>query len=186
MEPHILPGYRLDPTITIVTDHVRITSFGQILQLDIIDWNRLNGYWDNTFDALQVVADWLTDVTEYAILRTSLKLAPERADWPGWKHVGDHVAVGRLFWNWFHWKKRGTLVFADSPDFSGTLELPHGKTVRFWGDIGKVSPSTFLETIKRMDKDDIWISIPDVTTQIVLEPLVSFRDIWRETMNGAF
>jgi hypothetical protein len=108
--------------------------------------------------------------------------APERDDWPGWQHAGNHAAIGRLFWNWFHWKKRGTLTFADAPDFSGVLHLVNGQTVSFFGDIGKVSPSTFLHTIKLLEQDDIWISIPTATTQIIIEPLISLRALWHETL----
>jgi len=82
-------------------------------------------------------------------------------------------------------EEKGTLAFADAPDFSGTLVI-EGKRIRFWGDSGKVSPITFLETLKQMDVHDIWISLPDAQTQIVIEALVSFRHLWSETVNASF
>jgi hypothetical protein len=173
---------RRDPTIRILEGQTLIGSAHQILQLDIVDWNRLNGYWEHPAAALETVASWLLGNAVYGKLQVDMSAAPDRDDWPGWQHAGNHAPIGRLFWNWFHWKKRGTLVFADAPDFSGTLHLVNGQTINFFGDIGKVSPSPFLRTIKLLEQDDIWISIPNTKTQISIEPLISMQALWQETL----
>jgi hypothetical protein len=185
MEQQDLSEKRRDPTMKNIEHDVAITSVDQILALDIIDWNRLNGYWTNPAEALHDIASVLVNGSAYSIWQTAFHLAPARSDWPGWSHPGQHVPIAQLFWNWFFWKKKGTLAFADAPDFSGTLVL-QGKRIRFWGDIGKASPITFLETLKQMDVHDIWIILPDAQTQIVLEANVSFRDLWSETVQALF
>ena len=39
-----------------VVEQRLIESEGEIMKLDIIDWNRLDGSWANSFDALQTIA----------------------------------------------------------------------------------------------------------------------------------
>lgn len=64
---------RRDPTITILEGQTLITSAFQVLQLDIVDWNRLNGYWDNTAAALETVASWLVGNAVYDKLRVDMR-----------------------------------------------------------------------------------------------------------------
>lgn len=112
-----------------------IQSKEDLLKLDIVDWNRLIDYWDNTREALESISSWLEGHTRYAIVQCSMGKAPQRDDWPGWDHVGNHAQMGRIFWNWFYQKNRGELHLSDSPDFHGILRLPNWPEKRFWGDI---------------------------------------------------
>ena len=81
----------------------------------------------------------------------------------------------------FYARKLGSLTLSDSPDFQGTLTgitKDGERTPWFWGDIGTVSASAFALTIKQMDAHDLWISILSSTKQIILEPSVSFSDLF--------
>ena len=81
----------------------------------------------------------------------------------------------------FYARKLGSLTLSDSPDFQGTLTgitKDGERTPGFWGDIGTVSASAFAMTIKQMGAHDLWISVLSSTTQIVLEPFVSFSDMF--------
>lgn len=87
---------------------------------------------------------------------------PEASGWEGWEHVGNHVGIGRQFYNF----AKATLPvkelkFGDSPDFYGTF---HGKTlenepIRFYGDVGTVSFGAFFESWLSMKMGDYWISV---------------------------
>ena len=72
----------------------------------------------------------------------------------------------------------GDLHFSDSPDFHGRITFPDSPNRDFWGDIGKVSASTFIGSLKMMDANDLWISVLDERTQVVIEPLVSIKELW--------
>lgn len=105
------------------------------------------------------------------IVSHDLHHAPQ-LDWPEWNHTGRHHYLGHLFWNDFHFHHQGQLVFSDAPDFYSELAKPDGSYNRFWGDIGKVSAQAFALTIKCMRSHDLWISIVDQRTQIIIEPFV--------------
>jgi len=144
------------------------TSELDIMKLGIIDWNRLNGSWRNPQDALQTISSWFLLGAAYTIIQQDLTEFPDRDDWPGWRHAGRHDRLGRLYWNAFYGSDMGTITFADEPDFSGTLVFPRYKR-HFWGDIGKVSAQCFAMTQKCMRKGDLWISVLDERTQVIIE-----------------
>jgi len=144
------------------------TSELDIMKLNIIDWNRLNGSWRNPAEALRTISSWFVGNAAYTILRADLTEFPERSDWPGWKHAGRHERLGRLYWNAFYDSDMGTITFADEPDFSGMLIFP-GYERHFWGDIGKVSAQCFAMTQKCMREGDLWISVLDERTQVIIE-----------------
>lgn len=165
-----------------------LETSNEILNLGILDWNRLNGYWDGVGDALRTVESWLLSgfmVFDYEDTNWHWS----QVDVPGffWKHVGNHVEPGKAYWNWFYnTHPDGKLVFSDSPDFHGTL---FNGEHRFWGDIGKVSPSTFMHTIHKMDEGDLWISIDGGPHQTILEALCSPLELLEEegtVSNGLF
>lgn len=153
----------------------------EILNLGIFDWNRLNGYWDGVGDALRTIESWLLPGFEVFDI--------EANDWnlseievPGffWEHVGNHVETGGKYWNWFYnTHPDGKLVFSDSPDFYGTL---FNGEHRFWGDIGKVSPSAFMSVIHMFREGDLWITINGGSRQVVLEALYSPEEAWSKTL----
>ena len=150
-----------------------------VLSLDIIDFNRLNGHWSNSADALKTIFSWFDGmaVVTVAELQNYIK-APGRDDWPGWDHVGSHEDVGKSYWNWFWWNHpKGELYFSDAPDFYGKFE----DGSRFWGDVGRVSASTFAYTQKMLRKHDLWISLlGDGSRQVLIEPLVDINKLFSE------
>ncbi len=149
-----------------------ITSLRDIGHINIIDFNRCNGLWvNNPVYALEVIGGWLIGKSAYTIIRDNLRKYPERNDFPEWEHVGNHKPLAKLYWNMFHATSQGTLTFHDMPDFSGKISLDDAKReATFWGDIGQVSASVFgAEVLPQMHKGDLWISVINIDTQIVLE-----------------
>ena len=152
-----------------------------ILSLDIIDFNRLNGYWDNPAQALDTIFSWfnpelycgynVATITKVRI--PNFNDAPIRTDFPGWSHVGGHEAIAKDYWDWFYWNHPGgNLHLSDSPDFYGNFE----DGTMFWGDIGKVSASAFAITQKTMGANDLWISIPGGgSTQTIIETHIDIK-----------
>src|SRR5438552_951850 len=108
-----------------VIEQGRLSSRKKVATLGCFDWSRFNGYWDESSEAIDCVASWLVGRSTYTLLRTNLCNAPERDDFPGWRHNGNHVEMGKRYWNWFHARYHGTLHFADQPDFGGTFILPN-------------------------------------------------------------
>jgi hypothetical protein len=152
-----------------------------LMALNIVDWNRLNGYWDNPAEALETLSSWFVGTSYYTVVDLDITKAPERDDFPGWEHVGGHERIGKLYWNWFHASLKGKLVFSDSPDFYGEIQIGD-KIQHFWGDIGKVSPFALAQTQKSMDIGDLWISIVSTKQQVVIEPVVSLVNLWGEIL----
>jgi hypothetical protein len=105
-----------------------IKSASDISRLGIVDWNRLNGYWENDVTtAIAILNIWVAGHARYTIAHVDLTQFAERDDWPGWSHVGtQHKRIGRLYWNMFQssFAEAGTLAFADAPDFQGALLPP--------------------------------------------------------------
>jgi hypothetical protein len=58
------------------------------------------------------------------------------------------------------------------------LNHPDSGISHFWGDIGKVSAQIFALTQKELGAHDLWISVVDEHTQIIIEPFVNLRDRW--------
>jgi len=152
-----------------------ITSPFEILEADIIDFNRLNGVWNNSGDALKTIFSWFDHSATITKVRIpDFHEAPVRDDWPGWDHIGHHAEIGQAYWNWFHLHKKGTLNFSDAPDFYGVFE---GGGM-FWGDVGKVSASTFAMTQKGMSAGDLWISLlEDGNLQVIIECHINIVEI---------
>lgn len=172
-----------------------IESEYDVLRLDIIDWNRSRP-WDHPGDAVRSISSFFINMAHYTIIETDLRTAPQRDDWPGWKHVGNHEYYGRLYWNWFHHNQKGDLHFSDAPDFSGillttnghhlTTNGPHTCFARFWGDIGKVSARAFSDAQVQMHIGDLWISIIDEYRQVIVESKADIAKIYEESMSKKF
>ncbi len=155
-----------------MVEQKHITSLRDIGHINIIDFNRCNGLWeDNPVYALEVIGGWLIGKAAYTIIHADLHAYPERNDFPQWEHIGNHKPLAKLYWNMFHATFQGTLTFHDMPDFSGKIILDDPKReATFWGDIGQVSASVFgVEVLPQMHKGDLWISVISMDTQIVLE-----------------
>lgn len=166
-----------------IIDQRMIYNSQDVLKLKIIDWNRLNGYWNNPAEALDAITSWFAGNAYYSIIEHDIRAAPQRDDFPGWKHVGAHEEIGELFWNDFHDRLNGKLTFSDSPDFYGELYGEDGKVGNlFWGDIGQVSASAFAHTQKQLSAHDLWISVLSETRQIIIEPLIDINSLY----NGRF
>jgi len=150
-----------------------IRSVDELVDLNIIDFGRNNGRaFGGPHKAIEVVGCHVVGTMTYSIYRKNHHNYPQRDDFPEWHHVGNHVADAKEYWNQFKYHfPESTLRFSDAPDFSGTL-VTKRHVVRFWGDIGRVSPMAFLESIKQMKPGDIWISLQG-DVQIVLEAQLS-------------
>ena len=161
-----------------------ITDPFDIIDAGIIDLHRLNGHWKTSGDALRTIFSWFDRKATLTVAHIpTFHDAPERNDWPGWVHVGNHSAYGKLYWNWFFWNHPGgELHFSDSPDFFGNF--PKGES--FWGDIGIVSASAFALTQKGMRLGDLWISVlDDGTRQVLIEPHYSILETYGEMIMSA-
>jgi hypothetical protein len=152
-----------------------IDSAEDLYRWNIIDFNRLNGYFEHSGHAMDTIFGWFNKLAHITVIDLGEKFfdVPKRSDFPQWKHVGNHESVARDYWNFFkhyHNKPGNSLHFSDAPDFYGEL---NGQ--RFWGDIGQVSASAFALTQKQMGAHDIWISLLYAgEMQVVIE---SFIDI---------
>lgn len=160
-----------------------ISTASDILSLDVIDFNRLNGCWPNSGKAMDTILSWFNGVaiaTEVVI--PNYFDAPERNDFLGWSHVGGHEEVGKYYWNWFYWNhENGNLNFSDSPDFYGEF----GDGARFWGDVGRVSASAFAMTQKGMGAHDLWITLKgDGNHQVLIETQVDINQIFSSLAFG--
>ena len=167
---------------------IELKTISDILSLDIIDLNHLNGYWANSAESINTIWSWATFNGRGGFFASWIE--PDnwdkykwggcrRNDFPGWSHVGDHVSAGMDYWDWFMDTRQydsDSLHFSDSPDFFGTLGVKN-----FWGDIGKVSASAFAITLKQLDKGDLWITlVGGGERHIVLEARYSPRKTWAE------
>lgn len=155
-----------------------IRNADDLCKLHIVDWHRLNGYWDNNpARVVQLVTSWLMKKATYTIAHIPLRTYPARADWPGWKQGGRQEELGRLFWNSFLATHRGSLTFSDEPDFAGSyLADARPEPFQVYGDIGQVAASTFVFTLAQMSEGDLWISVLDEETQVILELLFDLHD----------
>lgn len=148
----------------------------QLIDLNIVDLQRPNGFWNSPGDALRTIFSWLDNSATFTIADIhDFDVAPKRDDFPNWSHVGRHQEVGEKLWNWFHWKFPNSLLqLHDSPDFSGRFYDPEiqGGCCWFCGDIGRVSASAFAISISRMNANQLWISVVNGGyRQIIIEPL---------------
>ncbi len=149
---------------TPLPDQRQFQSPSDVLRADVVDIYRLNGYWSNPGDALdRIFAVLDSGPAVYGVYDVpDFDSAPQREDFPGWTHVGGHVPIGRRLWNWFHWRMPTyELTFSDSPDFYASTTLDYGAQHFIWGDIGRVSASTFVYTLLRMRPGDLWMTIKD-------------------------
>jgi hypothetical protein len=156
-----------------VLDHGIIRSMGDFVRLGIVDWMRYKPYWRSPQQAMRVVSAPFINKMSFLVAQLDLHEYPERNDFPGWKHVGAHEELGRLYWNHFHYVFEGELRFHDQPDFSGVIIHRDREPAEwpFWGDIGQVSPITLLDTSRALLSHTMWISVLDEQTQIIIEPL---------------
>lgn len=161
------------PEITLL-EHDVIRSVGDFLRLHLVDWNRYKEYWTSPQHAMDIVSSWFIGAYYYYILEVDLWAYPQRDDFPGWKHAGDHEEQGQLYWNHFHYLFDGDLHFGDAPDFSGIIyrEQPR-KPLRIYGDFGQTSPIVMREATGYLHvPDTLWVSVQDAKRLIVLEPLL--------------
>ena len=162
-----------------VLDSGIIKSKSDIYALDIIDFNRLNGCFENTDDAMNTIFSWFNHSAFFTVVEINDYYdAPVFDNFPGWKHAGNHEDNGRYLWNWMNWKHPGIdLRFGDEPDFSGAF--PFGGL--FWGDIGKISASAFAMTQKGLDENSLWITSKG-KKQITIQPLYNINDTLGELL----
>jgi hypothetical protein len=157
-----------------IVDHGIIRNPGDLARLGIVDWHRYKQHWESPHHAIETVGSRFVNNFSFMVVRLNLLEYPQRDDFPGWNHIGDHEYYGKLYWNHFHYVFEGKLHFHDRPDFSGVIIHKDKKPVEwpFWGDIGQVSPITLLDTWRALLPHTMWISVLDEHTQVILEPLV--------------
>ncbi len=134
-----------------------------LMALDIIDFDRLNGYWPNPGAAMRTIFSHIKDGrASYSIYQVpDFDSVPSREDFPKWKHTGDHLQLGKRFWNWFLFKfPQYELNLMDSPDFQA-IKRTGERSDWIWGDFGRVSASAFAWSQKMMRPGHIWISVMD-------------------------
>lgn len=155
-----------------------ISSEDDLAKLGLFDWNRS---YSNPAKFMRGITNWTRKAMKYSIMKCEMHRSPHREDFPDWKHVGSHERMGSLYWNWFYDQFADCpdkeLLFNDSPDFSGCITFPSGTTTRFWGDIGRCSAFAFVESMLQMHPGDLWITLPDSSTQIILEAQVDYFGI---------
>ncbi len=159
----------------------QIKNRQDIERLEIIDFDRLNGYWQYRDQAMDTIFSWFKHQALVTIFEIEdYEDLPQRDDFPEWDHVGSHDIEAKTYWNWFRVAHPDAeLKLSDSPDFYGTF----GNGNRFFGDFGKVSASAFAYTQKQMREHDLWISVFS-RRHVVIEPMFN---IWRahQDMNQA-
>lgn len=171
------------PQATILS-HGIVRNEGDFLRLNIIDWKRYTHYWESEQGAIDSVAPSFVNRCLFKVVRVNLYEYPKRNDFPGWEHPGNHPAIGKLYWNHFRFVfPESRLCFSDMPDLFGFIQQPNGKQFRFYGDIGKVSPIAMKTALAGFQGNpseefpfDIWISVIDTDTQIILERLQPATD----------
>lgn len=167
-----------------ILEHGVFRSADDLVRLEIIDWHRLNGYWRHSGEALDSVSSWLIGTSHWSILRQPMRDDSYAPNWPRWKHVGDHEYFGRLFWNHFHANYSGELILGDEPDFTGVIRWKDDASTYFCGDFGQVSASVFALMIRQLRAHDLWISVLDDTTQVVIERLVDMSALYHARLTG--
>lgn len=157
-----------------------ITSTRDFVSLKIVDWTRIQLYWQNSLDAMESISSWFVGRAYYQIIDINLTKYPERDDFPTWKHIGDsHNKLGRLYWNHFKYSfhESSVLTFGDCPDLQGKI-VSHDLQERcsFCGDIGEVSPIGMREGIQMLNKNTYWISVQDAGTIVLIIPQCDIFD----------
>ncbi len=152
----------------------------EVTSLNLFDVHRSKASPSKTIHG---ISRWLIGRARYTISQVDMKQSPTRDDFPGWRHIGGHIEMGELYWNWFHDHfshiPEKELLFSDSPDMWGSITFPEEDglsqhKIHFWGDIGMVSASAFIESIIQMQKGDLLITICSEKRQIIVEALVDF------------
>lgn len=158
-----------------------IDSEDTLVRLGIVDFGRNNDkLFDGPHNAIRLVSLFCVKTMSYTVLEQDLEQYEAQPGMPDWHHIGVHEGIGRRYWNMFKTHFPSSVIeFHDSPDFSGELREPH-MDVDFAGDIGTVSASAFLDSLRHMLPGDLWISIVSDKMQVILEahlshPLLSKR-----------
>ena len=167
---------RLDHALDHSSLNLEIISFKiiegpkELIELDIIDSRRLGKHWNNAWDMFEAISASLSfNALAFKFKVNDYYSAPIRDDFPGWQHSGRHEEEGRDFWNWFKWKfPQSTVVFGDEPDLYGSFDK---KKKNVWhGDIGEVSPMSFLDVMKCSIPGATWMTIQG-NVHVIIEVL---------------
>ena len=158
-----------------------ITDFNDFVDLHIIDWSRGNSLWgNNPHRAMKVMESLVVGKMTAIIADVDITRAPRRTDWPNWQHAGDHETLAHSWWDTFYYRFGGTgslMKLADAPDFGGELVFPEDNLRRgFWGDIGQASVGAFFDALRNTEAGDLWITIVNEQSQVVLESQLDLRE----------
>lgn len=84
--------------VTVIKQEL-ILSEDELVRLNIIDFGRNNGgVFGGPHKAIRVISNHVVRSMVCTITEDTEEY-PERDDFPGWSHVGNHVAVGKKYWN---------------------------------------------------------------------------------------
>jgi hypothetical protein len=162
-----------------------------VTRLNFIDFKRTNGLWRNDImAAIRTASNMLAGTTAYTVAELDLRAFPDRDDWPGWDHIGNHPYLGRLYWNFFFYNFEGQspqLTMRDSPDFTGSFIDSEGVERTIYGDIGQVSVACFVcDAFRCLHAHDLWISVLDECRQIILEPQMDIGSAYDSKLEEMF
>lgn len=164
--------------VATIVDHGIIRDQNDFLKLDIVDWTRYHAHWKNPQACMKRVSAVFINQYAYKIIDLNLLAYPQRNDFPGWRHVGNHEEMGQLYWNHFHHDFPGSeLYFHDSPDFGGVIRYTDQRKDHypinefpFSGDIGRVSPIAIIDSMQGRANHCLWISVSSIKRQVILKP----------------
>jgi hypothetical protein len=170
-----------------IREQKKLESLEELMQLNIIDFQRTNGRWDdNISQGIATVANWLINTTVYSLVEIDLTRYPLCGDFPAWTHAGEHEQIGRLYWSFFfsaYGKRSPHLQFSDAPDFRGSYLDNEQVRRNIYGDIGQISVSAFVENVlPNLRLHDLWISVLDSYSQVIVEPLVDLQALAAQAM----
>ncbi len=101
-----------------------------------------------------------------------------------WEHNGNttasHNELGMAFawWSVYEQHNLDTISLTDAPDIRGTI----GNHC-FSGDIGRCSPMALHEGLLSLCAHDLWITVIDWSTQLVLEPKYNIGVLLSNSVN---
>lgn len=157
---------------SVMNPYIQNLSNAKLSSLNIIDPSRT--YVDPS-DYFETLNSW-SDM--FAISKIDFGkdyyLIKETKPWCGWNHIGNtHQSEGRYLWNFMNYHPKVCFFkLQDAPDFQGVFK----DNKRFYGDIGNVSATAFLDGILCLRKGDCWITV-DGSSHTVLEAQCNVGEI---------
>jgi len=102
-----------------------------------------------------------------------------------WRHgFANTLSHNRLGMSWAWWATEingqfSNIELGDSPDISGDIS-----GARVWGDVGVCSALALDRAVQHMGTNDIWVTVMNGDTHIVIEALADVADLCDDLMYG--